>query len=149
MNKQTRMACSNTLNFYGSLGLQLCLSRSNIEVNKLRYFVFNWTMNVTRDWLDSPRPVTSYTSLSLLSSTLSQPTPRHDRHWDFTASSNVRKLVFWSLTHKWWNWNFHRTRKPILAGLSGRKMLKLFNCFLLSSAYPCTHFNTVILWLKN
>ena len=51
-NKQ-ELPCLNTLNFYGSLRLQLCLSRSNIRVNKRRYFVFNWTVNVRLDWLDS------------------------------------------------------------------------------------------------
>ena len=50
-NKQ-ELSCLNTLNFYGSLRQQLCLSRSNIEVNKLRYFVFNWIMNVKLDWLE-------------------------------------------------------------------------------------------------
>ena len=49
MNNKQELSCLNTLNFYGSLRLQLSLSRSSIEVKEPRYFVFNWTMNVKLD----------------------------------------------------------------------------------------------------
>lgn len=127
-NKQ-ELSCLNTLNFYGSLEPQLCLSRSNIEVNKLRYFVFNWTMNVTPDWLDR---VSVPTSLNSQSHSPSQPTPRHDMR----NSQPHLAFGFYDMVSSFWN--FH-IRKPNLACLSGGKMLKLYNCFLLSSA--CRRYN--------
>ena len=106
-NKQ-ELPCLNTLNFYGSLRLQLCLSRSNIEVNKLRYFVFNWTMNVTPDWLDrAPSTARDPTSQDFVPQRISL-LPLLDFYTKLLA------------TFEWWNWNFH-TRKPLLGCLSGGK----------------------------